>query len=368
MQQKRDAAKRQRMMAVAPEHVREKWAAICALKGRDHAKNVAKQKFCQVLFADEEFTDAYWQESIVDKYVKSQSNKKKWVLRARANALHGVGEAGEHAVQVAIDTGIYPSRIHKKRDKHGVWQTIEEVAMTEGNEVDTHSAELIHKHRAGCASSSADFKNDAMARMTTDEIQKKPTAFDGEDSKNKETGASGSKDIPAIMDREAGKMSKRPADSPNKKVAKVMKRPAAAGSDEGLTLNEDTLAAHNDEAEKQNETINGCLNAALKVLNQKHMALMGAARKLTDTVLSGIQAKLKEQVNEEIKKVMDNAINVIPEIQNAYINKKDAKYTDEKVDILQNAGSVTAEADDVLATACSLTNKTEKGSSGSAPK
>ena len=46
-QQKRDAAKRDRLLATAPAHVKEKWAVICGIKGRDHAKNQKKAEFLQ---------------------------------------------------------------------------------------------------------------------------------------------------------------------------------------------------------------------------------------------------------------------------------------------------------------------------------
>ena len=51
-QQKRQASMRNTALANAPEHVREKWQAICALRGRDRNKNHEKSKFTEMILKD----------------------------------------------------------------------------------------------------------------------------------------------------------------------------------------------------------------------------------------------------------------------------------------------------------------------------
>eukprot|EP00974_Lingulodinium_polyedra_P051309 4934806-Lingulodinium_polyedra.AAC.1 len=62
---------------------------LCGLKGRGHAKNQKKAEFMQKLFADNTFSDNYWQQIVTDTYVKSHGVKSKWILRSKANHDHG---------------------------------------------------------------------------------------------------------------------------------------------------------------------------------------------------------------------------------------------------------------------------------------
>ena len=161
-QQKRDAAKRDRLLATAPAHVKEKWAVICGIKGRDHAKNQKKAEFLQKLFGDNSFQDCYWQQTVTDTYVKSHGGKGKWILRAKADTDHGGGDAGHKAVQDAIDCGKYFSREYKAKDKFGKICTIEEVCINEGVEMMMHHAGFENKSRAGGIGNEESFKNQMM--------------------------------------------------------------------------------------------------------------------------------------------------------------------------------------------------------------
>ena len=51
-EQNRLASKRTHAMRTAPQHVREKWDAICNLRGRDRNKNAEKSKFTQMILSD----------------------------------------------------------------------------------------------------------------------------------------------------------------------------------------------------------------------------------------------------------------------------------------------------------------------------
>lgn len=51
-EQKRQASRRSHLLRTAPEHVRQKWEAICALRGRDRNKNTEKSKFTALILSD----------------------------------------------------------------------------------------------------------------------------------------------------------------------------------------------------------------------------------------------------------------------------------------------------------------------------
>ena len=92
-EQKRQAAKRDRILARAPDHVKAKWDSILQVKGRDHGKNMLKAKYMEALFAaNGSYTDVYWEQSVTDKYIKKQSRDLNWMLRSRAEVLHGGGQ------------------------------------------------------------------------------------------------------------------------------------------------------------------------------------------------------------------------------------------------------------------------------------
>eukprot|EP00974_Lingulodinium_polyedra_P108946 10544030-Lingulodinium_polyedra.AAC.1 len=92
--QKKQAYERNKALLAAPQHVRDKWNAICTLKGRDRAKNSEKTKFTQMLLKDCKFEDVYWQTTVEDTFTRSNREKDHWLLRAKANTQHGGGKEG----------------------------------------------------------------------------------------------------------------------------------------------------------------------------------------------------------------------------------------------------------------------------------
>ena len=116
-QNKRDASKRKSVLAKAPEHIRAKWEATCALRGRDRDKNAQKSKFTEVLLRDAKFQDVYWQTEVTDKYSRKHTDREQWVIRAVANTRCGGGKDGAAAVQDAVDAGVWLSRVTKKKGR-----------------------------------------------------------------------------------------------------------------------------------------------------------------------------------------------------------------------------------------------------------
>ena len=143
----------------------------------------------QLLFANQSFQDCYWQQSVADKYVKSQGVKSKWILRSKADTEHGGGTAGRDAVQQAIDVGLYQARTYKAKDKHGKLVDIEEVCINEGREASMRNTGFESKGRAGGACDENKIKN-ALA-----------DTFDDGDESSLMRRPAASKDMLAILDK-----------------------------------------------------------------------------------------------------------------------------------------------------------------------
>lgn len=132
------------------------------LEGQISFEQRSQDKIHEYVFEDKDFTDVYWQQSSSDRYMKSQANTRKWLLRSRADAQHGQGAEGRAAIQQAIHCGIYKSMTTKSRNKDGKTVEVDEVCIAEGEDISMHVAELSYKHRAGCSSTAYDFKKDVV--------------------------------------------------------------------------------------------------------------------------------------------------------------------------------------------------------------
>ncbi len=157
-QQKRNASERNTILSTAPAHVQEKWAQICALKGRDRQKNAEKTKFTEMLLKDTKFDDVYWQTDVVDNYSRTHQMKETWKLRSKVDAEHGGGTHVHEAVQEAIDAGIYKNRFITAKSCQGKALELEEVCVPQEEGVQGPTATLVTKARAGGKSTVMQFK------------------------------------------------------------------------------------------------------------------------------------------------------------------------------------------------------------------
>ena len=157
-QQKRDASKRYMLAnADTPQHVKDKWEAICKLgKGM----NKAKEDFSEVLAKDAgSWTDGYWQANFGEKHSHKNMNTAEWMLRSKAVHDHGGGQAGEAAIDDAVAAGIYEERcVFSGKDKFGKPISIKQIRVTGERSDRAHTAELLEKVRVGTAADADTFK------------------------------------------------------------------------------------------------------------------------------------------------------------------------------------------------------------------
>ena len=124
----------------------------------------------------------------------------------------------------------------------------------------------------------------------------------------------------------------------------VMKKPASKkaspnsdSEDSAKKLSAEALEELSQEHIKQNDSLNGCMNAALKILNQKHMILMNNARDLAEADVSGFQGKMIVTLKEDVGKVITKLEETRTAVQLAFINKQNMLFMDDNVDILQQS-------------------------------
>ena len=179
-QQKRNASKRDHILRTkAPQHVVDKWNAINNLKGRDHNKNSQKSEFTAKLLADcEKFEDSYWQQEVTESYSRGHVKTGHWMLRSRADAMHGGGLSGATAVQDAIDAGIYRSKKQTVKSDSGKHITIEHVMLTGEKFSESHEASFMEKLHGGARTSNDTFTQHLVRAMGSDEqeVMKRPAA------------------------------------------------------------------------------------------------------------------------------------------------------------------------------------------------
>ncbi len=156
--QKRLASKRNTILATAPAKVQEKWATICALKGRTGAKNAEKTKFTELILKDTKFDDVYWQTDVTDTYSRTHRMKETWMLRSKVDTEHGGGAQGHEEVQQAIDAGLYKTRFITTKTPQGKPLRLEEVCVPQEEGMQGRTATLATKVRAGGKSTELQFK------------------------------------------------------------------------------------------------------------------------------------------------------------------------------------------------------------------
>ena len=172
--QKRQASHRNTLIKKAPEHVQQKWAAICALKGRDRAKNEKKQEFLQVLLKDPSYQDNYWQLSVMDRYTVRSATQGRWVMREKAEQEHGGGSTGRTAIDNGIKCGIFEEKFITGSDG----TQISQVKMVEDTEDTAQTLDITRKTRTGQSMDAQGIKS-AMADIVSsgEDVRKRPSSM-----------------------------------------------------------------------------------------------------------------------------------------------------------------------------------------------
>ena len=288
VESKRNAAKRNRMLNKAPDHVKKKWEDLCNLKGRDRNKAEQKRKFTDKLFADTLYEDCYWETVASDTYTTSGSTTGSWILRSKAETQHGGGEKGEKAIDDAIALGIYREHIDEIKDKKtGKKTRVSRIQVREEEEKETHDVKYGNKARAGGKISEEDFKDKAAEILCDDEnkpILKRPAA-------NNDV-------VPLALQ---GKVKAEDA-SKGGKPQTILKRPAAMkahyqvvaeSKQTGITQEQLDTKAKEDAA--QNERVNDCIVSALKQSRDLHMKIASCKYRLQQAEIdNGTRAKVRD--------------------------------------------------------------------------
>eukprot|EP00969_Alexandrium_andersonii_P119694 5292214-Alexandrium_andersonii.AAC.1 len=89
----------------------------------------------------------------------------------------------------------------------------------------------------------------------------------------------------------------------------------------------------------QNESVNGCISAALKLLNTKTMVVMGYSHRLQNIEVPSSHAQFKATCLKELEALSERISKSIVNLQAAFINNKPLKFMDQKVDLLSVAGT-----------------------------
>ena len=354
-QQKRDCAAREHRLARAPQHVKGKLAAICALKGRDRGKNAAKSKFTEMILKDAKFEDAYWQQEVSDAYTVSDRKQEHWQLRAKVETQMGGGQKGKDEVQAAIDAGIYKSRVYKAKNKDGKIIHVEEVAVCEQIDSATRDQCYKEKARAGGASNEQEFRSklvDAFGEPENDAASSKPVL-------KRPAG----KDMVQVVKTESTATSKKRAaiadGSEGGGAGNRLKRPA--GAEGGLT--QESLANLDAEAEGQNQQLNACVVHGVKMLAQKKAVLLETDHVLGQLTFSAVEAKLVQGILAEIKTLIESIERLHGQMQLMAIKNKDSQHTTLKIDVLNEAGESINMADSLVSAAKPFLKKPKSGAS-----
>jgi len=341
-QQKRDASKRMHILSKddTPDYVKNKWEALCKLNGRNESKSKQKSEFTAMLLKDAgSWTDAYWQASVEQGLKKSHEQKGEWILRAKAEAEHGGGEAGKRAIDMAVTAGIYAERFQLcGKDKNGKPVRISQICVKSEVESQKITKELKEKLRVGSSEvTSEDFQNATKSLLGT--MKRPAAALTDEDPPNSKKRASteqGSEDNAEVMKKPASKM--------------------ALSAEKVKKLEEEHIA--------QNDQLNKCIQVSVVMLQKQEMANRKAnqsalASDLQDRKRKMLDFHLKELegLTEEIMKRTD----INKEIQ---ISKTDMNFTDEKIDTLDVSQNLIQDSKDVIKALTQLVGK--EGSEASA--
>jgi hypothetical protein len=161
--QKRDAAKRNRLMSNAPPHVKDRWTAICSAKGRCTNKNKQKKAFMDALFSDRDYKSAYWSLDVSHTVEWSSKNVGRWILRAKAEQDHGGGVRGAEAIESAIAIGLYQVRSVAGKDSQGRPIEVQQVKVVEDEDALSTSNSIKENKQLGASLEVQDVQNDALS-------------------------------------------------------------------------------------------------------------------------------------------------------------------------------------------------------------
>ena len=70
-QSKRNSSKRKTVLGKAQQHIRDKWEALCALKGRGRSKQAQKAEATGNLLGPNPFDSPFWSRDVNDSYHKT---------------------------------------------------------------------------------------------------------------------------------------------------------------------------------------------------------------------------------------------------------------------------------------------------------
>ena len=110
------------------------------------------------------FEDIYWQQEVTESYNRGHLKTGEWVLRSRADAMHGGGAAGTPSVQDVIGAGIYRSKARTIEGDTGKQITIDHAMLTGEKFTESYEASFKEKMRGGAREASKRSRRASCAR------------------------------------------------------------------------------------------------------------------------------------------------------------------------------------------------------------
>ena len=345
---KRNASRRNTLLKKAPAYVQQRWDEICSLNSRKANKNAEKTKFTDMILKDHPgYEDVYWQTSVTDKLTKKLSAKGKWMLRTRAETLHGGGAQGARAVQDAIDAGIFEEQeiVVNKKGKN---ITISKVKVFEETEEHGREFALESKKRAGGRMEREAF-NDAIHEMDMNldlEVMKKPS------------GAGSSNDTPTITakKRASAQMLEDRAETTTLSDTPMKKPAAATPKKMGHTMQVTAanLAQLNKENAEKNIRVNSAMRNAMGIISTKTTCALTSLDRLHQV---GINDEIKKAVVTQLTTVIDDMKAKHNDLQTCIATKQAVEHMDNKHSLLDECAKLMNAVNDILRTADSTLPK-----------
>ena len=350
IESKRQASRRTAKLASAPDHVKRKWAEICSMSGRSGDKNKEKTRFTTFILSDRSYEDAYWQESFTKTHSKLARREGRWQMREKVDKDHG----GSAAVQRAIDAGLYMSKVTRV-EKDGKIIEVEQVRVRE----DVDREDMLEEHSKKLRAGKTVGTSEAIATFNEEEEADKEDTEDDEDEDEgkivwkKPAGANPPQDDEYVDNEEDEEDENGEAGGVLKRPAGILKRPAA--EDGAALLTEQNVLAIEDNTEKENANLNSCMGVSMKMLNEFMLKIVEMQARLAGVELVGRDKKISEVYKNDIKDIESNAKTTIEQLRHLSVNGRAEVFTDQKVQVLNDAAALINDIKDITKSVKSLT-------------
>ena len=140
-----------------------------------------------------------------------------------------------------------------------------------------------------------------------------------------------------------------------------MKKPSAE-------LSPGNITDMNKEHEEQNEQLNKCVVSCVALLQKQEMVNMQCLKSSEGLELTSSKERMHAIHKEEIERLTDAIVEQIKVVKQIQINKKDVKYSDEKINALDNSHDLIKDSKDMVKGMNQICGKAATDAASSAPK